>query len=672
MNTPKDKSFYARLDKLFKSGPALQRKIKGQDYRAYYDNAVIQANSSQSGYSMSSGFNKQSSIFTVGGGYGAADRLRRYEEFAAMEYHPEVSSALDLFADESCSPDESGLSFHIQSDDQRIQAALEDLFYNVVNIEYDVRRWFRNLVKYGDFFAYVEVAPEQGVVKVEPLIVTMVERIEGFDKEDPYAVQFRVNQIGRTLKRWQMLHFRIVSNDNYLPYGTSFLESARRVATQLSLIEDAMLLYRIIRSPERRVFYIDVSAVKPEDVATYMEAVKEKIKGASVIDRQTGREEFRFNTMDGLEDYFLPTRQNSQTKIDTLAGGQHVSATEDVEYIQKKLFAALKVPKAYLSYDESLSSKATLSQIDIRFSRTITNLQKIFLAELKHLAILHLFAKGFDGKDLINFEIKFSNPSTVAVQQKLALVSARVDAAQKAWDLAKETGIYSLTYIQKEFLGLKDSDIQLIKKQAEEDQIRLSILKTMAQQEYESDATENGIQDTFANFFNSKNSNQDTQQLVSGSSQTMPEPKKDIESSLTTQPSTKNKLSSFIAQPIKPNASPKQRPSRANPNAPTALSMPDFSAMLNPNNKYTKDVFGLRTDKGGIDYGLLEEEIKEIINEEPVAYKTSKKRIPKNIGFDMTNLLKEMQKSLDDELEEVDIEVLTEGQDLIIEEDWNS
>jgi hypothetical protein len=478
MNTPKDKSFYARLDKLFKSGPALQRKIKGQDYRAYYDNAVIQANSSQSGYSMSSGFNKQSSIFTVGGGYGAADRLRRYEEFAAMEYHPEVSSALDLFADESCSPDESGLSFHIQSDDQRIQAALEDLFYNVVNIEYDVRRWFRNLVKYGDFFAYVEVAPEQGVVKVEPLIVTMVERIEGFDKEDPYAVQFRVNQIGRTLKRWQMLHFRIVSNDNYLPYGTSFLESARRVATQLSLIEDAMLLYRIIRSPERRVFYIDVSAVKPEDVATYMEAVKEKIKGASVIDRQTGREEFRFNTMDGLEDYFLPTRQNSQTKIDTLAGGQHVSATEDVEYIQKKLFAALKVPKAYLSYDESLSSKATLSQIDIRFSRTITNLQKIFLAELKHLAILHLFAKGFDGKDLINFEIKFSNPSTVAVQQKLALVSARVDAAQKAWDLAKETGIYSLTYIQKEFLGLKDSDIQLIKKQAEEDQIRLSILKT--------------------------------------------------------------------------------------------------------------------------------------------------------------------------------------------------
>lgn len=670
MNSPKDRDFYTRLEKLFKSGPALQRKIKGQDYRAYYDKAIMQAMAGQNGYTLSSGFGKQSSIFTVGNGMlGAGDRLRRYEEFSAMEYHPEVAAAIDLIAEECCSPDETGLSFHVSSDDARIQSTLEDLFYNVVNIEYDVKRWFRNLIKFGDFFAYVEVAPDEGVVKVEPLVVSMVERIEGFDKDDPYAVEFKVNSIGKVLKRWQVLHFRVLANDNYLPYGTSYLESARRVATQLSLIEDAMLLYRIVRSPERRVFYIDVSAVKPEDVGTYVEAVKEKIKGASVIDRQTGREEFRFNTVDGLDDYFLPTRQNSATKVDTLAGGQHVSATEDVEYIQKKLFAALRVPKAYLSYDESLSSKATLSQMDIRFSRTITNLQKIFLAELKHLAILHLFAKGFDGVDLLNFEIGFSNPSTVAVQQKLQLFSSRVDAAQKAWDLAKETGIFSIRFIQKEFLGLKDAQIQQIAKETEQDQIRLSILKSMAQAEYEVDTSENGILDTFGKDFE----NDGNQIFTSGSQEQVPATVQQTDPSVDSAVASKNKeqgFSNFNSNPIRPNATPGKRPSRANAITPTSLGMPDFAAMLSPQNKYTKDVFGLKTDKGGTDFGLLEGIVFDKKEAPAVSYKYSSKLIPNSINPVIRNTLHEMRKVFDEDTKEIEVDLLTEfTEELVIKDE---
>lgn len=151
---------------------------------------------------------------------------------------------------------------------------------------------------------------------------------------------------------------------------------ANGVVTHNTMMEDSMLVYRLVRSPERRVFYVDVSAVHPNDIPSYMEAVKESMRGASVIEQQTGRQDFRYNPLAIDEDYFLPTRPNNQTKIESLAGGQNATAIEDVEYIHKKLIAALMVPKAYLTYDEAISSKATLAQEDIRFSRTVGQLQR--------------------------------------------------------------------------------------------------------------------------------------------------------------------------------------------------------------------------------------------------------------------------------------------------------
>jgi hypothetical protein len=188
---------------------------------------------------------------------------------------------------------------------------------------------------------------------------------------------------------------------------------------------------------------------------------------------------FLKNSVD--EDYFLPTRPNSQTKIENIAGGQNTTATEDVEYILKKLIAALMVPKAYLTYDEAISSKATLAQEDIRFSRTVATLQKIVIAELNKLATIHLYALGFSGNDLINFELKFSNPSTVAVQQKLALVSSKVEIAGKAWEIAKETGLLSMNYIQTEILGLRPEEINTIKQESRQDQVFMAELKKIAE-----------------------------------------------------------------------------------------------------------------------------------------------------------------------------------------------
>ena len=475
----KEKSFYQRLTRLFRSGPAIRRKVRGQDYKNFYDNQVVQNNL---GYYGAAGFKREASPFSVMGAYGILDRMSRYAEFAEMENSADIASALNVYADESCASDENGRNFHIYSDNAQVQKALEELFYDVLNIEFNARRMVRNLVKNGDYFMYVEVVPDYGVINVEPLPVNEVEREEGFDKHDPYAVRFRlITRGGKYLENWQMLHFRILGNDLFLPYGTSILESARRPWRQLTMMEDSMLVYRLVRSPERRVFYVDVSAVHPNDIPSYMEAVKESMRGASVIEQQTGRQDFRYNPLAIDEDYFLPTRPNNQTKIESLAGGQNATAIEDVEYIHKKLIAALMVPKAYLTYDEAISSKATLAQEDIRFSRTVSQLQKILIAELNKLAMIHLYALGFSGEDLLNFDLKFSNPSTVAVQQKLALISSKLEIAAKALELSKETGLLSFKYIQTEILGLRPEQINLIRQEAKQDQVSMAELKKIAE-----------------------------------------------------------------------------------------------------------------------------------------------------------------------------------------------
>lgn len=372
---------------------------------------------------------------------------------------PEIASALDIYAEESSSPDEKGRSLKVTSDNRQIQQILNDLFFDTLNVEFNLIPWTRDLVKYGDVFLFNDVSTQYGVQNVFPIPVNEIEREEGFDPADPMAVRFRwVTQGNTVLENWQVTHMRLLGNDAFLPYGTSVLESARRIWRQLILIEDAMLVYRVVRSPERRVFYIDVGNVPPEDVGNYMEQAKSILRSNQVIDQQTGRVDLRYNPLSVDEDYFIPIRgSESGTKIDTLAGGTNVTAIEDVEYIQKKLFSALKIPKAYLGYDEALSSKATLAQEDIRFSRSIARIQKVILSELNKLAIIHLYCHGYDGDDLLDFELQLSNPSTIAQQQKLELIRTKFDISAAAPE-----GLVDRYWIRKNVMGLTDEEIDKI------------------------------------------------------------------------------------------------------------------------------------------------------------------------------------------------------------------
>ena len=293
-------------------------------------------------------------------------------------------------------------------------------------------------------------------MNVFPISISEIEREEGFDPSDPMAVRFRwITQGNKILENWQISHFRLLGNDAFLPYGSSVLEAARRIWRQMILIEDAMLVYRVIRAPERRVFYIDVGNVPPEEVSNYLEQAKTSLKRSQIVDKSTGKVDLRYNPLSVDEDYFLPVRGGeSGTRIDTLAGGQNAAAIEDVEYIQKKLFAALKIPKAYLGYDEEIGAKATLAQEDIRFSRNISRIQKTIVAELNKLAMIHLYAHGYEGDDLVDFELKLSNPSSIAQQQKLELIRTRFEIAGSAPE-----GLVSRSYIRKSILELSDDQI---------------------------------------------------------------------------------------------------------------------------------------------------------------------------------------------------------------------
>jgi len=397
------------------------------------------------------------------------DGYKNFATDSVMSHNtPELAAALDIYADETCAQDEKGRVLHIYSDNEKVKDILEDLFYNTLNVEFNLRSWARNLVKYGDFFLYNDVSPEYGVINAFPIPVNEIEREENYDPNDPFAVRYRWVTLGnRTLENWEVTHFRLLGNDMFLPYGSSVIEAARRIWRQLILIEDAMLVYRVVRAPERRVFYIDVANIPPENVPMYVEEQRKNLRTNQVVDRQTGRLDLRYAPLSIEDDYFIPVRGgDSGTKIDTLAGGQNAAAVEDVAYIQKKLFAALKIPRAYLGYDEMLSSKATLAQEDIRFSRTINVIQKVLLAELNKLAIIHLYSNGFDGEDLQNFTLHLSNPSTVAQQQKLELWRSKFEIGGSLPE-----GMGSKEFVRKTIWGLNDEQCEALDDQRYKEKI---------------------------------------------------------------------------------------------------------------------------------------------------------------------------------------------------------
>ena len=463
-----DKSLFGRLQRLFSTNVIVRnvggKKLKIADtdkiQHIAKNNLIDRFQKLYSGYGAS---------VTSDAVHKKALRLGLFKDYESMDSDGIVSSALDIYADESTMKSEYGSVLEITTDNDNIKSILQNLFYDVLNIEFNLWPWVRNMCKYGDFFLQLEINEKYGITNVAPLSAYDVARVEGLDEENPHYVKFVLEQGGdqhsaystqkphqMELENFEVAHFRLLSDSNFLPYGKSMIEQGRKVWKQLSLMEDAMMIHRIMRAPEKRVFQIDIGNIPPAEVDNYMQKILNKMKKTPIIDQATGEYNLKYNMQNITEDFFLPVRGgDSGTRIESLPGLNY-EAVEDIEYLKNKMLAALRVPKAFLGYEESLGSKATLAAEDVRFARTIERIQRITVSELTKIAIVHLYSQGYQDADLVNFELNLTNPSTIYETEKVELWNSKTQLASSML----QDGIVSTEWIYKNVFNFTEDKIK--------------------------------------------------------------------------------------------------------------------------------------------------------------------------------------------------------------------
>jgi hypothetical protein len=476
-----DTKLFSRLQRLFSSDVILRNtgdnQIKVFDINKVQQSGNIQTNSLVDRFNRIYS-NSSTSLYGQQARYNYQYlRPQLYSEYDTMDTDAIIASALDIIADESTLKNDQGEVLAIKSSDEDIQKILYNLFYDVLNIEFNLWPWIRNMAKYGDFFLKLEVAEKYGVYNVIPYTAFHIERLEGLehrDQDQPLGVKFKFSPDGLQstsygygnvpnqqdnansiiFDNYEVAHFRLLTDMNFLPYGRSYIEPARKLFKQYVLMEDAMLIHRIVRAPEKRIFYMNVGSIPPNEVDAFMEKTLSKLKRTPHVDEKTGEYNLRYNMQNLLEDFYIPVRGNdSSTKIDSVSGMQW-DGIQDVEYLRDKLFAALKVPKAFMGYDENTDGKATLAAQDIRFARTIERIQRIVVSELYKIALVHLYTQGYRDEQLANFELELTTPSIIYDQERVALLREKMELAQQMTD----SNLFPTDYVYDHIFHLSEDE----------------------------------------------------------------------------------------------------------------------------------------------------------------------------------------------------------------------
>ena len=466
----KQRSLYSKLKRLF-STDAVIRNIGGKKLKVVDTDEVMYAtdrNTLRDRFNRirTSSYNQYSRDFTLS--YQAA-RIELFRDYDTMDMDPIISSALDIYADESVTKNELGEILIIHSSNDNIKQILYNLFYDILNIEFNMWSWTRNLVKYGDFYLKMYISPEYGVYMVEPISAYNVTRVENSDLTNKNYVKFQINlpEGGRLeeLENYQVAHFRMLSDSNFIPYGKSIIEGGRRVWKQLSLMEDAMLIHRVMRAPEKRIFKVDVGNIPPGEVDQYMQKLMDKMKKVPYIDEKTGDYNLKFNLQNMVEDFYLPVRgSDSGTSIEPLSG-MEFTGIDDIQYLRNKMLAALKIPKAFLGYEEDLSGKATLASEDVRFAKTVNRVQRILISELNKIAMVHLYAQGYKDASLVDFTLELTNPSVIFEKEKIAIWQDKVNLSKDMM----ETKLFSKKWIYENVFKISEEDVDIQKNDLVED-----------------------------------------------------------------------------------------------------------------------------------------------------------------------------------------------------------
>ncbi len=473
-----DTTLFTRLKRLF-STDIIMRNDGDGDLKVI-DINKIQVSGEYSNNSVVDRFNRiwtnsNTSIYGYQSSFNYTTlRPQLYSEYDSMDQDAIVASSLDIIADESTLKNDNGEVLQIKSSNEDVQKLLYNLFYDILNVEFNLWPWVRNMCKYGDFFLKLEISEKFGVYNVIPYNAFHIERQDGYDTERPSDVRFRFNPEGATsptsmgyftvpgnqqlndtsiyFDNYEVAHFRLLSDTNFLPYGRSYLEPARKLFKQYTMMEDAMLIHRIVRAPEKRIFYINVGNIAPAEVENFMQKTISKMKRTPYIDQETGDYNLKYNMQNLLEDFYIPVRGNDQaTKIDNLGGLQY-DGIKDVEYLRDKLFAALKVPKAFMGYEKDLEGKATLAAEDIRFARTIERIQRIIVSELHKIAVVHLYTQGYKDESIANFELSLTTPSIIYSQEKVALMKEKMELSSQM----QESGLFPTDHIYEKIWDLSE------------------------------------------------------------------------------------------------------------------------------------------------------------------------------------------------------------------------
>lgn len=404
-----------------------------------------------------------------------------YRDADLMDAFPEIGAALDTLSEESCLVNDKGMIVNVYSKSDRVKNILEDLFVNRLNIQLTGQMVIRAMCKYGNQFMLLNIDKKNGIKGWKQLPVFNVERIEN-GIQNPYGARMSIAVNGTNtddvdlstqfvwlddnnsqvpFREWQVAHFRLLTNSLYLPYGVSYLNAARRHWRMLSLMEDMMLIYRLERSIERRVYKIFVGAIDDADVEAYVERIANEFKRTPIIDPMTGQVDLRKNILDVSQDIFIPVRDESApTPIDTLPAAQNMTALDDIKFVQNKVLTALRIPKSFLNFEENAGDGKNLALMDIRFTRTVNRVQQAFLMELTRIASIHLFLLGFDD-ELTNFTLSMNNPSTQAEQLEIENMQKKIDAVRDAVsDPGNGLPVMSQTRALKQIMKWSEKEIK--------------------------------------------------------------------------------------------------------------------------------------------------------------------------------------------------------------------
>jgi len=493
------RNLFSALKRLFSTDVIIRNdggELKTVDVDRIQVDGVLQTNA------LVDRFNR---IYTTSTSYGVnlnlsqnyqSARVQIYADYEAMDTDPIVASALDIIADECTLKNTQGEVLQIRGADENIQKILYSLFYDVLNIEFNLWFWIRNMCKYGDFFLKLEIAEKYGVYNVIPFSAYNIVRLEGTNPSNPsevifkydptaalgatagYSTSYQNTDLGITFYNYEMAHLRLIGDINYLPYGRSYLEPARKLYKQYVLMEDAMMIHRITRAPQRRIFFVNVGAIPPNEVENYMQRMISKMKKTPLVDQRTGNYNLNYNVQNMLEDFFIPVRGNdASTRIEN-APPLEYNGIEDINYLLNKMFAALKIPKAFLGYEKDLTGKATLAAEDIRFARTIERLQRIVLSELTKIALVHLYAHGYDDESLTNFELNLTTPSIIYEQERVALMKEKMDLAAQMM----ETSFLPTDWIYDKLFHFSEEEFDEYRDLVVEDKKRIFRMKQIEEE----------------------------------------------------------------------------------------------------------------------------------------------------------------------------------------------